>query len=88
VGRPTRVTNAKRPWRWSRAIGNSGYKIGNFACPTMQLECASRGEDRDTGRVIASVLKFSQSIKQDGSDVAARWANVANDAAHKVGYPF
>src|SRR5260370_40885690 len=71
VGRPTRVTNAKRPWRWARAIGNTGYKIGNFACPTMQLKCASSGEDRETGRGIASVLKFTESITQEGSDDAA-----------------
>src|ERR1700738_1115610 len=85
---PTCMTNTQRTLARTRTILDGTNEVGNFARTSAQFERAGSCEDGYPCRVVAAIFEFTQAIKQYGSNVAARGADVADDTAHRVGYPF
>src|SRR6266700_3875073 len=85
---PACMSYTQRTAGGTRVVLYFSGKIGNFTGATTQFEIAIGGENGDACGVVAAIFEFAQSFKQYGSNVGALWADVANDTAHEVGYPF
>src|SRR6266700_3550093 len=85
---PACMSYTQRTAGGTRVVLYFSGKIGNFTGATTQFEIAIGGENGDACGVVAAIFEFAQSFKQYGSNVGALGADVANDTAHEVGYPF
>src|SRR5450755_120464 len=85
---PARVTDAERTWMRMIFILHRCCQVGDLASAAVEFEVAGGCEDGDASGVIAAIFEFTESFKQNGSNVGALWADVTNDTAHVVGYPF
>src|SRR5436190_23286064 len=88
MGGPACMADAECALAGARTVLDGGDQISDLSCTSVQFKRASRGKNRNTSGVIAAILKFPQAIKQYGSNVSAVLADVADDTAHEVGYPF
>src|SRR5215469_11959003 len=85
MGSPACVTDAQRARSGPRAVLDISNEIGEFAGTPAQFKFAGRGEHCYPGRIIATVFKFTEAIKQYGSNIGTLRADVTYDTAHGSG---
>src|SRR5215472_11706149 len=68
MGSPACVTDAQWTRFGPRAVLDVGDKVGKFASAAVHFKLAIRGEHCNPGGVVATVFKFTEAIKQYGSN--------------------
>src|SRR5215472_2808402 len=85
MGSPACMTDAQRTRFGPRAVLDISDKIGKFAGAAVQFKFAGRGKHGNPGGIVATVFKFTEAIKQYGSNIGALRADVPYDTTHGSG---
>ncbi len=80
VCRPSRVTNAEVAGE--RVVVEDTFEVYELAGSPPDFEVAGGVDDRETGRIVASVLELFEAGDQNGYGLLA--AHIADDSAHQL----
>ncbi len=84
---PARVADAERAFH-EAVIVDGCHQVGELSCLAQHFQRAVFVQDGNARRIVTTIFQFTQAIKQYGSSIGPFGADVANDTAHEVGYPF